>query len=309
MQQKLRISKEISAGFVDVVNFTGKRMKQKVRLIFVLFMLVLVWGCAEFRTVGKQELPTEQTGLLAEHAALYREVTAASPYVRSLDGYADVWIKTPKRQNRVFCNILINRGGESRMIVSAGIIGWPVADMFFSRDSLYVHDMLNNRLFLGSNSDMNLQKILGVNSGYQLLSESLLGLVNISEPLSAIRSVKKGSGMLLFTVDSATGSKEMVIDPANRTLTALLLKDRQGKTTTEIHFRNFEAITIDGQSTLVPKEIDMVLYNSGNGIGEHQLVIAYDERAFNKTLQSLRFVLPKKAKVVNIDDMQATLFL
>ena len=207
-------------------------MKQKGVFFWGLLMLVLVvglvTGCADFRTVGKQELPAEQTALLVEHEALYREVASAAPFIHSLDGYADVWITTPKRKNRVFCNILLNRGGESRMIVSAGFIGWPVADMFFTRDSLYVHDMLNNRLFLGSNSDSNLQKVLGVNSGYQLLSESLLGLVNIPEPLSAISSVKQGAGMLLFTVASATGSKEVVIDPARRTLAALLLKDKQG---------------------------------------------------------------------------------
>ncbi|MEI6638489.1 MAG: DUF4292 domain-containing protein [Chlorobium sp.] len=278
-------------------------MKNKGLLFLMLFIPVFIWGCADFRTVGQQELPSEQTALIAEHEALYREVTAAAPFIHSLDGYADVWITTPKRKNRVFCNILINRGGESRMIVSAGLIGWPVADIFFTKDSLYVHDMLNNRLFLGSNSDANLEKVLSVNSGYQLLSESLLGLVKISEPLSAIRSVKKGGGMLLYTVASATGSKEVVIDPVQRTLTALLLRDGQGKRTTEMHFKNFEAFTIDGQRTLVPKVIDMVLLNSGDGIGEHQLVIAYDERVFNKANQSLRFSLPKKAKVVNIDDV------
>ncbi len=284
-------------------------MKQKGVLFLGLFMLVLVWGCADFRTVGKQELPAEETALLVEHEALYREVTSAAPFIHSLDGYADVWITTPKRKNRVFCNILLNRGGESRMIVSAGFIGWPVADMFFTRDSLYVHDLLNNRLFLGSNSDMNLQKVLGVNSGYQLLSESLLGLVTIPEPLSAITSVKKGAGMMLFTVASATGSKEVVIDPAQRTLAALLLKDKQGKSTTEMHFRNFEPVIIDGQSTLVPKEIEMLLLNSSEGIGEHQLVIAYDERVFNKPTKSLRFALPEKAKVVNIDRMVSKPFL
>ena len=277
-------------------------MKRSGVLLSVLFMLVLVWGCAEFRTVGKQELPAEQTALIAEHAALYQEVTSASPFIRSLDGYADVWIKTPKRQNRVFCNIRVNRGVESRMIVTAGFIGWPVADMFFSRDSLFVHDMLNNRLFLGSNNDMNLEKILGVNSGYRLLMESLLGMVNITEPVTAITSVKKGAGMLLFTVASSAGSKEVVIDPFNRTLTALLLKDLEGKTTTEMHFRNFESLTIDGHTVLVPKEIDLLLYNSKDGMGDHQMVISYDERVFNKEMSSLRLSMPKKAKVVNIDD-------
>ena len=278
-------------------------MKGKGMLLWLLFILVLGGGCADFRTVGKQELPAEQVALIAEHAALYREVAEASPFIQSLDGYADVWIKTPKRQNRVFCNILINRGAEARMIVSAGFIGWPVADMFFSRDSLYVHDMLNNRLFQGSNNEMNIEKILGVNSGYRLLLESLLGLVKITEPSSAIKSVKKGSGMLLFTLATSTGSKALVIDPANRTLTALLVKDLQGKTTTEIHFRNFENIAIDGRNALVPKEIEMALYGSeADGSGEHQLVIAYDERLFNQENRALKFMMPKKVKVVNLDD-------
>ena len=126
-------------------------MKQKSTLFWGLLIVVFLGGCADFRMVGKQELPAEQTTLLAEQGALYREVAEASPFIHSLDGYADVWIKTPKRQNRVFCNILVNRGSEARMIVTAGLLGWPVADMFFNRDSLYVHDMLNNRLFLGSN--------------------------------------------------------------------------------------------------------------------------------------------------------------
>ena len=282
-------------------------MKEKGILFWGLFIAFFLGGCAEFRTVGKQELPTEQTNLIAEHAALYRKVAEASPFIHSLDGYADVWIKTPKRENRVFCNILINRGSEARMIVTAGLLGWPVADMFFNRDSLYVHDMLNNRLFLGSNNDLNLEKIIGVNSGYRLLTESLLGLVNLTEPLSAIRSVKKGSGMLLFTVASSTGSKEVVIDLSNKTLGALLLKDWQGRTTSEMHFKNFETITLDGQTALVPKEIEMVLYkrNADGSNSEQQLVIAYYERVFNQSSRSFRFSTPKKAKVVNLNNASA----
>ena len=280
-------------------------MKRKGVVLLVMFMLILTGGCADFRTVGHQELTGEQVALTAEQAALFREVAKASPIIQSLDGYADVWIKTPKRQNRVFCNIRVNRGREARLIVSAGLLGWPVADMFFSTDSLYVHDMLNNRLFLGSNNDLNLEKIIGVNSGFPLLSETLLGLINITEPLSTIRSVKQGSETLIFTIATREGSKDVVINPSNSTLSALLIKNSQGKPTTEIHFNKYEAILLNGQRTLVPKEIEMVLYNSGaNGIGEHQLVIAYDERVCNKSGSSLRFSMPKNVKVVNLDDAE-----
>lgn len=278
-------------------------MKGKGILFWALFMLIMGGGCAEFRSVEREELPAEQTALIAEHADLYREVAEASPFIRSVDGYADIWIKTPKQQHRVFSNIRISRGHETRMIVSAGLLGWPVADIFFGRDSLYVHNIVNNRLFIGSNNDQNLEKILGVNSGYRLLSEALLGLVNITEPAGAIRSVRKGSGKLLFTLESQNGSKEVVIDPSNRTLSTLLIKDRQGKTATEMHFSDFESCSIEGRRVLVPKKIEMVLYNSvAEGSGEHQLVIVYDERVFNPLNLSLRFSLPKNARVVNLDE-------
>ncbi len=278
-------------------------MRRGIALLCTLLLLVLGGGCAEFRTVGQQELPTEQTALIAEHAALFREVSAASPFVKSLDGYADIWIKTPRRQNHLYGNIRINRGEEARMIVSAGLLGWPVADMFFSRDSLYVHDMLNNRLFLGSNSDENLEKMVGVRSGYRLFSDALLGLVQMTEPVSAIRSVKSGAAGLLFTLESLKGNKEALIDPATRTLGALILKDGEGRIVTEVHFRDYESITVEGRTAQVPKRIEMILYKSDtDAFGEHQLVIAYDERVFNRVNPSLRFTMPKKVKVFNLDE-------
>ncbi|MEI6847747.1 MAG: DUF4292 domain-containing protein [Chlorobiaceae bacterium] len=277
--------------------------KKTMLLLWALCVLVFGAGCSSFEPIKRIELPAEQTALIAEYADIYREVAAASPFVVSLDGYADVWIKTPKREKRVFCNIRVNRGEEVRMIVSAGLIGWPVADMFLSKDSLYVHDMINNRLFVGSNNSQNLEKILGVNSGYRLLTESLLGLVSIDEPVRAIRSVKKGEGKLLFSFENQTGGKEVVIDLVTRTLSALLLKNSQGKTTTELHFRNFESITIDNRRVLVPKEIDMLRFNNGrDSSGEQQLVIAYDERTFNKGSFSGRFSIPKKVKIINLDN-------
>ncbi len=280
-------------------------MRSKGVVLWGVVLLLLGTGCSEFRTAGRVELPLEQTAMITEHAALYREVAAALPYIETVDGYADVWIKTPKRQKRVYCNIRVNRGREARMIVSYGILGWPVADMFFSRDSLYVHDMLNNNLFLGSNNDRNLEKIIGVNSGYKMLTEALLGAVSTPEPESAIRSVKRGGGQLLFTVELPNGTKELVVDPVQRTLTALLLKNRQGKTVTELHFRSFERLLVAGHTALVPKEIEMLLYNTEvEGAAGHQLVIAYDERVFNKGVLSSRFEIPKRARVFNLDDAE-----
>ncbi|NTW57324.1 MAG: DUF4292 domain-containing protein [Chlorobiaceae bacterium] len=278
-------------------------MKTKGIFISLLLLVLLAAGCDDFESVSRVELPLEKTILSPENAEIYREVAKASPFVVSLDGYADVWIKTPKRTEKVFCNIRLNRGNQARMIVTSGLLGWPVADMYFSRDSLYVHDLIKNRLFLGSNNEQNLEKMLGVNSGYRMLTETLLGLVRISEPESAIRSVSRGQGKLQFTVGTPGGSKELVVDTSNRTLRALVLRDRNGKAATEIHFSAFEICRVGGNNVLVPKKIEMVIYRDGHQEeGENQLVISYDERQLKQDTLSLKFSIPAKARVINLDE-------
>lgn len=271
----------------------------------LLIAMLFSAGCDDFESVTREEIPLEKTLLSPENISIYREVAEASPFVASLDGYADVWIKTPKRTDKVFCNIRLNRGNQARMIVTSGLLGWPVADMFFSRDSLYVHDLMNNRLFLGSNNQRNIEKMLGVNSGYRMLSETILGLVRITEPESAIRSVDKGQGKLLFTIGTSGGSKELLIDPSSRTLTALIIRDREGNRETELHFRDFELCRVDGKTVLAPKKIEMVIFRDGNEKkGENRLVISYDERTLKPDTIALKFPIPGKARVVNLDEIE-----
>uniref|UniRef100_Q3ASF9 DUF4292 domain-containing protein n=1 Tax=Chlorobium chlorochromatii (strain CaD3) TaxID=340177 RepID=Q3ASF9_CHLCH len=270
-------------------------------IILALLVALALTGCSDFRSVQREELPSSETTLLAEHTELYREVAAAVPIIHSLDGYADVWVKTPSEQHKVFCNIRLQRGGASRMVVSAGFIGLPVADVFLTRDSLYVHDMLRNRLYVGSNSAASLEKMLNIKSSYQLLSESLLGLVTLHEPPSAVTAVKQGGGMLLLTVKSNDSEKEVVIDPIARTLNGMMFKEPNSDAVTEVRFRNFEAVMVEGQRALVPKEIEVARYSGvPNSTPTHTLVIAYDERRFNTLQQPLRYTPPKKAKVLVI---------
>ncbi|NTV98862.1 MAG: DUF4292 domain-containing protein, partial [Chlorobiaceae bacterium] len=166
-------------------------------------------------------------------------------------------------------------------------------------------DMLNNRLILGSNNERNIEKMLGVNSGYRMLTESILGLVRITEPESSIRSVSKGPGKLLFTLGTPPGSKELLVDPSNKTLTALFLKDLKGNTVTEVHFRDFVSCAVGDKSVLAPKKIEMVMFRDGNEAdGERQLVISYDERVLKQDTLSLKFTVPEKARVVNLDDIE-----
>lgn len=274
-----------------------------LRVLLLAFSVsVAVSGCSGFRSVSLQELPTGSAALSGEDLALYRTVQASAPFITSVDGYADVWLKTPRHRRKAYCSIRVNRGGESRMLVTAGFIGLPVADIFIGRDSLMVHDMLRNRYYSGGNNEVNLEKVLGVGSGPDLLAGSLLGLPDIGEPPSAIRSVQKGEGLVSFHVVSGSGSRVLVADRTSRTLRAILLKDALGRLTGEVHFREFEECRVGGKSAMVPRTVEMLLFDEGDGRGARELVISYDERTFNSRNGSMRPAVPHDARVVSLDE-------
>ncbi|MBM3162539.1 MAG: DUF4292 domain-containing protein [Chlorobi bacterium] len=280
-------------------------MTRIIALLLVLCTFVLQSGCADFDTVTREERPALSSELTPELADLYREVAEASPSVRSLDGYADVSIKTPRKKGKVYCNIQLKRHQESRMIVTSGILGWPVADLYFGRDSLFVHDMMGDRLLAGKNNTENLEKILGVPSGYRLLSESLLGLVNLDEPVERVSGVKKGNGRVMYVFDHNGTRKEVVIDPGNRTLTALFITPPSGDSATAIHFRNFQPFVLDARTVLIPRQIEMTLSRNGQTDQEEacRLVIDYDKQVINPKELSIRFVRPGKARVISLEEI------
>ncbi|HCD36415.1 DUF4292 domain-containing protein [Chlorobium phaeovibrioides] len=277
-------------------------MMKKKGFVFCMVLLMLSgWGCSGFRTVSRTPLPADQAALVAEYRDLYGEVTGSAPFIRSVDGYADVWLSTPKERHKVFCNIRVNRGLESRMIVSAGILGIPVADLFIGRDSVAVHDMLRNRYFIGASNDRNLEKILGVGAASGILGGSLLGLVDIMEPPENIISVKKGEGLVSFRVRSGAGCKVVVVDVATRTLRALMIEDSFERVQSEVHFRDFESCSVEGRAALVPRTVSIVLPGK-SGPGESQLVISYDERVFNARNGGMKMPIPEGARVVSLDE-------
>ena len=109
--------------------------------------------------------PGERVALTPELKRLYEEVALNAGMVKALDGYADIYIKTPKRSNKAYCTVQLQRSRNARLIVTAGILGWPVADLLIRPDSLFVNDMLNNRMLVGRNNGENLGKIIGLDAG------------------------------------------------------------------------------------------------------------------------------------------------
>ena len=277
-------------------------MKKTAAFLLCLVTLSFFAGCASFRTAALQEWPSEEVAFDDELRGLYREAALAASGIRSIDGFADIWIKTPRRKARVFSSVQLRRPGDMRIIVSSGLLDWPVADMLFRTDSLFVHDLINNRMLVGSNTPENIEKVMGVRSGYKLLSEALTGLVESEHPPEAVRSVRRGGGKVSFTVATPSGSRVILVDQATRAVEGLAVLDDSGKKSIEIHFRKFVSYAFSGGTVRLPAEIDMLMFSPAlDGAGRHEMVIVYDERDLEPKQWALDYRFPRNARLVELD--------
>ena len=270
-----------------------------------MLALVAVAGCSGVQTLTRApEAPTERVALTSELKQLYRDVAAGSGRVEALDGYADLYLRTPKKTAKAYCTVQLHRSGDARLIVTAGILGWPVADMLIRPDSLFVHDMLNNRMLVGRNNGANLEKILGVQAGFGQLTETLFGIAGMPEPESAIESVRQGAGKVSYTVRAFGARKVVVVDEASKVLEGMTLLDLSGRKTVEFRFADFQSQPSGTGMVLVPREIDMELYRPDETGSSHGLRVVYDERVINPSNLKISFRKPSKAKVINLDDVE-----
>ncbi|NTV01230.1 MAG: DUF4292 domain-containing protein [Chlorobiaceae bacterium] len=280
-------------------------MKRTIRNVCSMLALVAVAGCSGMQTaIRAPEAPTERVALTPELRRLYRDAAEGSARVEALDGYADLFLRSPGKTAKAYCNVQLHRDGDARLIVTAGLLNWPVADMLIRPDSLFVHDMLNNRMLVGRNNGRNLEKILGVQARFGQLTETLFGIAGIPEPEGAIESVRQGSGKVSYTVRSVGGRKVLVVDEASRALEGLTLLDAMGRKSVEFRFSGFLAQQGAGGEVRVPREIDMALYRPEETDSSHSLRVVYDERVVNPPDLRITFRRPSKAKVVNLDEVE-----
>ncbi|NTU58254.1 MAG: DUF4292 domain-containing protein [Chlorobiaceae bacterium] len=270
-----------------------------------LFALLAVAGCAQVETITRAPLPaTNRVELSQELKRLYRDASVGAGMVNALDGYADLYLKTPNRNAKAYCTVQVQKSRDARLIVTAGIFGWPVADMLIRPDSLFVHDMLNNRMLVGRNNGENLGKIIGVKAGFGQLTETLFGMADMPEPVSAIESVRQGGGKVGFTVRSGNGTKEMVVDQASKVLEGITFFDMSGRKTLEFRFAGYQMQPAGTGQLMTPKEIDMTLFRDNEIEGSRSLRVVYDERAINPPGFTINFRRSSKAKTVNLDEVE-----
>lgn len=280
-------------------------MMGSVRNFCWMAAFVAVAGCSGVQVATRApEAPKEQVVLTPELKRLYREAAAESARVRAVDGYADLYLKSPRKTAKAYCTVQLNRSGNARLIVTAGLFNWPVADMLIRPDSLFVLDMLNNRMLVGRNNGRNLEKILGVQAGFGQLTETLFGIPGMTEPENSIESVRQGSGKVSYTLRAAGGRKVLVVDETSKALEAMTLFDPKGRKSVEFTFSGFQALQSDTGEVRVPKEIGMLLYRPEEADSSHSLRVVYDERVVNPPNLTITFRKPSKAKVVELDAVE-----
>lgn len=272
--------------------------------VWILAVLTLS-GCAQFRSVSKESFgPGERVELTTELRDIYREVAMSTGRIRAVDGYADLYLSTPKRSAKAYCTVQLRKSKDARLIVTAGFLGWPVADMLIRPDSLFVNDMLHNRMLVGRNSGGNLEKIIGLDTGVGSMAETLFGIAEMAEPVSAIESVRQGDGKISYTVRSGDGFRVLVVDALSRSLAGMSFYDALGRRNVEFRFADYQLQRSPEGDLRVPREIDMLLYGINEPVSSRSLKVVYDERVINPPDFTIRYKWPKKAKTINLDTVE-----
>ena len=302
-----RLSGEMKLWFIDEreVVMMKIRMGSRISCFCCMLALVALAGCSSIQLATPvPEGPKGRVALTPELKRLYRDAASGTARVEALDGYADLFLKTPSRTAKAYCTVQLHRSGDARLIVTAGLLNWPVADMLIRPDSLFVHDMLNNRMLVGQNNGRNMEKILGVQAGFGQLTETLFGIPAMPEPENAIESVRQGEGKVSYTVSSTGGRKVLVVDEGSRALESMTLIDTWGRKSVEFLFSDFQSQQGAGGELRLPRAIDMSLYQPEESASSHSLRVVYDERVINPPNLTINFRKPSKAKVVNLDDVE-----
>jgi len=282
----------------------GASMKSALKWMCLVVFLVM-GGCTQIKTVTRAPtVPGEKVALTPELKSLYENVASSAGMVRALDGYADIFLRTPKRNARAYCTVQLQKSRDARLILTAGILGWPVADLLIRPDSLFVNDMLNNRMLVGRNNEENLGKVIGISGGFGQLTETLFGMADIPEPVSDIQTVRRGERYVSFTVKSGKGTKELIVDPLTRELAGIFCFDSSGRKSVEFRFADYQRQPEANEGALkVPMEIDMILYQESDTEGARYLKVVYDERVINPPDFNITYRRPARAKTVNLDEI------
>jgi hypothetical protein len=273
-------------------------------LLLLLYVLLSNVGCRTAQEISKPELATQkETQLDSSLLGLFERTLKDVETFKTMHGYGSMQIRTPEMNQRLTCTMRIKRG-EAMQLTGSIFFGITAFDALLRADSVFLYSPLEKRLYVGTNSPANLQRITGLSANFSDLLDAFLGLARIDTTTTSLYKASVGDGKVAFFLKNGELDEVIEVDSATATVESLRLMKPDGKTLGAIFFNGFEQLPQVPKP--LPKEVELVAYDytSDSTYTARQVFIRYNEREVNPDDFAFTFEPSKKATVYRIEQLQ-----
>ncbi|ACF14828.1 hypothetical protein Ctha_2378 [Chloroherpeton thalassium ATCC 35110] len=276
-------------------------------LCVVLVFATLMSACSSSRTVSDVDLPGTQVSVDSAIERLLASISSPVDEIKTVDGNAEIWIKTPEMEQSLSCNIKVKRG-EAIQIVGSVFFGITVLEALIREDSIFVHNLFSGQLLVGKNSAENLKKAMGLGVTFEQMTDAFIGIPSLNHAsLGDIEQVTAEKGKVGLYLNHGGQLQAVVIDSSNKRIESIQMFNEDGKRAASANYKNFENLEVMKKMVALPKVIEFISYQNpvpANQPKNREIVVAYAEREINGRNFGFDFKVPKGASVINIDNMK-----
>jgi len=274
-------------------------------LWFVLCVVLFsFFGCRSAQEISKPELSAQkETEIDSSLLRLFERVQEDAKAFKTMHGYGSMQIRTPELNQRLTCTMRIKRG-EAMQLTGSIFFGITAFDALLRADSVFLYSPLEKRLYVGTNSPANLQRITGLSANFSDLLDAFLGLARIDTANTSLYKASVGEGKVVFFLKNGEFDEIIEVNAESAAVESLRLMKPDGKTLGAIFFNGFEQLPQLPKP--LPKEVELVAYDytSDSTYTARQVFIRYSEREVNPNDFAFTFAPSKKATVYRIEQMQ-----
>ncbi len=271
--------------------------------ILVVALMSLLQACSSTREAADIDLPDNRVAIQPRFLDLLNKATQPAREIHSIEGAADVWIKTPEISQSMYCKIKIKRG-EAIHIRGSVFFGITVLDALIRKDSIFIYNVFGGEVLIGENNAQNFERaLMGMPFNFSQLTDAFLGLPSFSIQPDDIRSITARDGKIGYYLKGEQQSAIM-IDSAMQTVESVQLFDSTGQKRAMANYREFEPVSVGSYKTLLPEVIEFISLPDQTTTLEkndsREFIIVYAQRSLNPDDFSIEFQMPSGARVVEL---------
>ena len=280
-------------------------MKKTTRSVFFLLVIAFALNaCSSSRQALYLDIPQTNVEFKPELLDLLADATSPAHYIQTIDGQADIWIKTPKMKKSMFCNIKVKRG-EAIQIRGSVMFGITVLDALIRADSIFIYNVFGGEVLVGKNNPHNFNRFLmGLPFDFTQLTDAFLGLPSFSIDPTQIERITSEKSKIGYYL-KGTRQRAIMVDSTKTTVESIQIYDGNGRKQAMANYREFELVPVGARDVILPNVIEFVslsnpVSNASNRSKE--LIIVYSDRELNHPDFKFDFEIPKGAKVIKLEN-------